>query len=103
MPVLPRRRHEIGQPVQEVKRREFDDAVSTRAYPQRVISGVSPQLLHVSVPRLVQRVGMWPAKCRAEELQQVDLSLDLRPFLVAKSLKPLIEDIGCRNLTHEQL
>ena len=31
MPVLPRRRHEIGQPVQEVKRREFDDAVSTRA------------------------------------------------------------------------
>ena len=31
MPVLPRRRHEIGQPVQEVKRREFDDAVGTRA------------------------------------------------------------------------
>ena len=31
MPVLPRRRHEIGQPVQEVTRREFDDAVSTRA------------------------------------------------------------------------
>ena len=31
MPVLSRRRHEIGQPVQEVKRREFDDAVSTRA------------------------------------------------------------------------
>jgi hypothetical protein len=30
MPVLPRRRHEIGQPIQEVKRREFDDAVSTR-------------------------------------------------------------------------
>ncbi len=32
MPVLPRRRHEIGQPVQEVKRREFDDAVGTRAF-----------------------------------------------------------------------
>ena len=31
MPVLPRRRHEIGQPVQEVKRREFDDAVNARA------------------------------------------------------------------------
>ena len=30
MPVLPRRRHEIGQPVQEVKRREFDDAVNAR-------------------------------------------------------------------------
>ena len=28
MPVLPRRRHEIGQPVQEVKPREFDDAVN---------------------------------------------------------------------------
>jgi transcriptional/translational regulatory protein YebC/TACO1 len=26
MPVLPRRRHEIGQPVQEVTRRQFDDA-----------------------------------------------------------------------------
>jgi len=31
MPVLPRRRHEIGQPVQVVTRRGFDDAVSTRA------------------------------------------------------------------------
>ena len=30
MPVLPRRRHEIGQPVQEVKRQEFDDAVNAR-------------------------------------------------------------------------
>jgi hypothetical protein len=30
MPVLPRRRHEIGQPVQEVTRREFDDAVGAR-------------------------------------------------------------------------
>ncbi len=30
VPVLPRRRHEIGQPVQEVTRREFDDAVSAR-------------------------------------------------------------------------
>jgi hypothetical protein len=32
MPVLPRRRHEIGQPVQEVKRREFDDAVGSRPH-----------------------------------------------------------------------
>jgi hypothetical protein len=30
MPVLPRRRHEIGQPVQEVTRREFDDAAGAR-------------------------------------------------------------------------
>jgi hypothetical protein len=49
VPMLPRRRHEIGQPVQEVTRREFDDDVSTRprrlpptprAYPVgRLVSG----------------------------------------------------------------
>ena len=42
MPVLPRRRDEIGEPVQELKRREFDDAAGSwprglsaaaRAYP----------------------------------------------------------------------
>ena len=27
MPVLPRRRDEIGEPVEELKRREFDDAI----------------------------------------------------------------------------
>jgi hypothetical protein len=30
MPVLPRRRDEIGEPVEELKRREFDDAVGSR-------------------------------------------------------------------------
>ena len=30
MPVLPRRRDEIGEPVEELKRREFDDAVGPR-------------------------------------------------------------------------
>ena len=30
MPVLPRRRNEIGEPVQELKRRELDDAVGPR-------------------------------------------------------------------------
>ena len=30
MPVLPRRRHEVGEPVEELKRREFDDAVGPR-------------------------------------------------------------------------
>jgi len=30
MPVLARRRHEIGEPVEEPKRREFDDAISSR-------------------------------------------------------------------------
>jgi len=27
MPVLPRRRHEIGEPVEKLKRRELDDAI----------------------------------------------------------------------------
>jgi hypothetical protein len=30
MPVLPRRRDEIGQPVEELKRRELDDAIGSR-------------------------------------------------------------------------
>ena len=30
MPVLPRRRDEIGEPVEELIRREFDDAVGPR-------------------------------------------------------------------------
>ena len=30
MPVLPRRRHEIGEPVEELKRREVDDAIGSR-------------------------------------------------------------------------
>jgi len=30
MPVLPRRRGEIGEPVEKLKRREFDDAIGCR-------------------------------------------------------------------------
>jgi hypothetical protein len=30
MPVLARRRHEIGEPVEELKRRELDDAIGSR-------------------------------------------------------------------------
>jgi hypothetical protein len=30
MPMLPRRRDEIGEPVQELKRRELDDAIGPR-------------------------------------------------------------------------
>ncbi len=30
VPVLARRRHEIGEPVEELKRRELDDAVGSR-------------------------------------------------------------------------
>jgi hypothetical protein len=33
MPVLPRRRHEIGEPVEELKRRELDDAIGSRPRP----------------------------------------------------------------------
>ena len=39
MPVLPRWRHEIGQPVQEVTRREFDRAVA----PGRVVFRPRPE------------------------------------------------------------
>ena len=35
MPVLPRRRDEIGEPLQKLKRREFDDAIGSR--PNQVI------------------------------------------------------------------
>jgi hypothetical protein len=30
MPVIPRRRDEIGEPVEALKRREFDDAIGSR-------------------------------------------------------------------------
>ena len=42
MPVLPRRRHEIGQPVQEVKRREFDDAIGSRPGGRSAAAGPDP-------------------------------------------------------------
>jgi hypothetical protein len=40
MPVLPRRRAEIGEPVQELKRREFDDAIGSR--PRRLSAAARP-------------------------------------------------------------
>jgi hypothetical protein len=36
VPVLPRRRDQIREPVEELKRREFDDAVGTRECGQRL-------------------------------------------------------------------
>ncbi len=42
MPVLPRRRHEIGEPVQELKRREFDDAVGPRPRGLAAATGSDP-------------------------------------------------------------
>jgi hypothetical protein len=71
VPVLPRRRHEIGQPVQEVKKREFDDAVGARprglapapraraiseAPAIRVLSGVNPASLPSS------STAAWPSR-----------------------------------------
>jgi len=43
MPVLPRRRDEIGEPVEELKRREPDDAISSRPRrrPPAQLAGVS--------------------------------------------------------------
>ena len=38
MPVLPRRRDEVGEPVQELKRREFDDTIGSRP---RGVSGAA--------------------------------------------------------------
>jgi len=42
MPVLPRRRHEIGEPVQELKRREFDDAIGPRPRGLAAAAGPDP-------------------------------------------------------------
>ena len=42
MPVLPRRRHEIGEPVQELKRREFDDAIGSRPRGLPAAAGSDP-------------------------------------------------------------
>ena len=49
MPVLPRRRHEIGEPVEKLKRREFDDAVGSRP------RGLPPTAPPDPVGRLVSR------------------------------------------------
>ena len=42
MPVLPRRRHEVRQPVQELKRREFDDAIGSRPRGLSAAAGPDP-------------------------------------------------------------
>ena len=49
MPVLPRRRDEIGEPVEELKRREFDDAIGSRP------RGLPPTTPPDPVGRLVPR------------------------------------------------
>jgi hypothetical protein len=42
MPMLPRRRDEIGQPVQKLKRREFDDAIGPRLRGLAAAAGPHP-------------------------------------------------------------
>jgi hypothetical protein len=49
MPVLARRRYEIGEPVEELKRREFDDAISSR--PLGLPSTIPPDPVGRLVPR----------------------------------------------------
>ena len=42
MPVLPRRRDQIGEPVQELKRREFDNAIGSRPRGLAAAAGSDP-------------------------------------------------------------
>jgi hypothetical protein len=49
MPVLARRRYEIGEPVEELKRRKFDDAMSSR--PLGLPSTIPPDPVGRLVPR----------------------------------------------------
>ena len=42
VPVLPRRRHEIGEPVQKLKRRELDDAIGPRPRGLAAATGSNP-------------------------------------------------------------
>ena len=59
MPVLPRRRDEIGEPVEELKRREFDDAIGSRP------RGLPPTTPPDPVGRLVPREHVADSGCAA--------------------------------------
>jgi len=48
MPVLPRRRHEIGEPVEKLKRREVDDAIGPR--PRGLAAAATPDPVGGFVP-----------------------------------------------------
>ena len=45
MPMLPRRRDESGKPVQELKRREFDDAIGPRLRGLAAAAGPHPDIV----------------------------------------------------------
>jgi hypothetical protein len=59
MPVLPRRRDEIGEPVEELKRREFDDAIGSRP------RGLPPTTPPDPVGGLVSREHVADSGCAA--------------------------------------
>ena len=59
MPVLPRRRDEIGEPVEELKRREFDQAIGSRP------RGLPPTTPPDPVGRLVPREHVADSGCAA--------------------------------------
>jgi hypothetical protein len=59
MPVLPRRRDEIGEPVEELKRRELDDAIGSRPH------GLPPTTPPDPVGRLVPREHVADSGCAA--------------------------------------
>ena len=48
VPVLPRRRDEIGEPVEELNRREFDDAIGSRPRGLAAAAGPDPEDPHPS-------------------------------------------------------
>ena len=56
MPMLPRRRHEIGEPVEKLKRRELDDAIGSR--PRGLAAGTPPD------PTRAATLS-WPTTCRS--------------------------------------
>jgi hypothetical protein len=61
MPVLPRWRHEIGEPVEELKRREFDDGSDPR--PRGLAAAARPDPAGRPVSgHHVAEAGEWPAR-----------------------------------------
>jgi hypothetical protein len=58
MPVLPRRRDEIGEPVEELKRREFDDTPESFAPGERL--QIDRRVLIIRAPS-VRPTGDFPA------------------------------------------
>ena len=90
MPVLPRRRHEVRQPVQELKRREFDDAIGSR--PRGLPAAAGPDPGGGFVPRQhVADLGN-PAGWAADHGQS--LQCKGRPGAVSEKMLKTLEIAG---------